>query len=275
MYSQPCYYYVNNIDVQLNVDPTLKLRNRVMYQRPLKLYKGVDNIVRFTFKNSDQKPVNIDGWNATFHIISDEEGSIVVSKPATVIGAPIDGVVTVTVTELDLIDLKHLYYNYSLSVIDPLTGIEQVVYADDNYNVRGQLQLLSGHYPDFKPSIDVTLPTDSNTNVTTSTVTADTPTRQQSAHHTAQYYFDDFSGTLEVQATLDSLPPNGNTSANISLSWTTVSSTTYVNQIDNDYENFDGVYTAVRFVITPDPLPVPQPIPPVSHGSVTKILYRA
>ena len=260
-----CYHYPNAVEVQLNVGPTLKLRNRSVYQRTLKLYKGIDNVVRFTFKNSDQQPVNITGWVVTFHLISDEEGSVVVSKGVTTVDA-IKGVVTVNINELDLLDLHNRFYNFSLSVTDPLTGIQQVVYSDDNYGVRGEVELLAGHYPQFHPSINVTLPMMSNNNITSSTVVADTPTRQQSAHHTAQFYFDDFSGSVEVQATLDSLPPNGNTSANVSLSWAPVTSTTYINQTVPTYTNFDGVYTAVRFVITPT-------IPPV--GNVTKILYRA
>lgn len=257
-----CYYYPNAVDVQLNIDPTLKLRNLVVYMRTVKLYKGIDNTIRFTFKNQDQQRVNITGWVAEFHIISDDEGSIVVSKPMTAIDAEA-GVVTVVVNELDLLDLNNRFYHYSISVTDPLTGQQEVVYADDNYGVRGIIDLQSGHYPTFKPSINVTLPQMSNIAVTSSAVQADTPTLQQSSHHTAQYYFDTLTGTVEVQATLDSLPPNGNTGANVSPSWATIASTEYVARTANDFINFDGVYTAVRFVITS------------TSGSVKKILYRS
>lgn len=261
-----CFYYPNTVEVQFNIDPTLTLRNRVMYQRTVKLYKGVDNVVRFAFKNSDQHPVNITGWNVTFNMLSDDESSIVVSKPATVINANL-GVVTASITEFDLIDLNNDRYNYSLSITDPW-GSEQVVYADDNYDVRGEILLRDGHYPKFKPSINVQLPTNSNSNVITSTVTSDTPTRQQSAHHTAEFYFDNFTGNIAIQATLDSLPPLGNTSANVSLSWATLTNIGYDAQTVPDYENFDGVFTAVRFIVTP------ANASPLS-GNVTSILYRA
>ncbi len=261
-----CYYYPNAVVVQLNADPTLKLRNRVMYQRTLRLYKGTDNIVRFTFKNSDQKPVNVTGWVVTFNMLSDEEGTLVLSKPVNTIDA-VAGVVTINVTDLDLVDLNNEFYHYSLSVTDP-DGIEQVVYADDNYGVRGEVTVESGHYPMFKPSIQVSLPTNSNTNVITSTVVADTQSRMQSAHHSAQFYFNEFSGNITVQTTLDSLPPNGNTSANTSLSWATVSNLPFVTQSVPSYYNWDGVYTAVRFIVTPDDAVIP-------NGTVTKILYRA
>ena len=263
-----CYYYPNAVVVQVNVDPTITLRNRVMYQRTLKLYKGIDNIVRFTFKNSEQKPVNITGWAVNFNITSDEEGTIVVTKPVTTIDA-LKGIITVNVSDLDLVDLNNEYYNYSLSVTDP-NGIEQVIYTDDNYTARGEVQIQAGHYPTFLPSINASLPTNSNSSVITSSVVADTKSRQQSAHHTAQFYFNDFSGTIAVQATLDSLPPNGATSGNVSLSWSTIGGLTYVNQTTPDYYNWDGVYTAVRFIIAPD-----IPLAPNVAGSVTQILYRA
>jgi hypothetical protein len=257
------FYYPNNIDVQLNVNPALQLRNRVMYQRTVKLYQGIDNLVKFTFKNSDQKRVNVLGWDIYFNITDDEEGSVIVTKQAVVLGDPVQGEVTVTVTESDLMDLEYEYYAYSLSVRDPLTGFEQVVYTDDNYNARGKINVLSGHYPQFRKSVKVQLPTNSNSIITSSTVTADTPTRQQSAHHTAQLYFTGFTGNVLVQTTLDALPPNGNTSANTSVSWATVSTLQFVDQNVSTYTTWDGVYSASRFMIMPN------------SGSVTKILYRS
>ena len=255
-----CFYYPNAVEVQFNIDPTLTLRNRVMYMRTIKLYKGVDNVIRFSFKNGDQKSVNITGWTVTFNMLSDDESTVVVSKGVTTIDANL-GVVTATVTDFDLLDCTHPRYNYSLSITDP-DGSEQVVYADANYGVRGEIQLLDGHYPTFKPSIDVQLPTNGNSSVITSTITSDTPSRQQSAHHTSQFYFSNFTGNIAVQSTLDALPSNGNV-GNVSLSWSTVSTLPYVDQVVTDYYNFDGVYTAIRFQINAE------------SGSVTKILYRA
>ena len=262
MQSLLVYYYPNTVEVQLNLDPTTKLRNRVMYKRTVKLYKGIDNVVQFIFKNSDSKTVNITGWDVKFNMISDEEGTIVLSTPVTVIDAN-TGIVTATLKELDLIDLNNVQYNYSLSITNHATGQEQVVYTDDNYSARGEIELLDGHYPTFKPSINVTIPTSSNSTIFTSSVAADTPARQMSSHHTAQFYFDNFTGAIDVQATLDPIPPNGWTSGNTSVSWSTVSTLSYANQNTTDYYNWDGVYSACRFVISP------------SVGSVTKSLYRA
>jgi hypothetical protein len=261
MQSNNIYYYANAVDVQLDLDPTITTRNRIVYQRTVKIYKGVDNTLQFNFKNSDQKSVNITGWDVSFNVISDVDGVVILSKLATGIDL-VKGIVTVVLNELDLIGLDREYYNYTLSVTDPLTGSTKPVYVDDNYDVRGELSVLSGRYPTFLPSIQVGFPTDSNVTVTTSAIHSESPSRQLSTSHTAQFYFDNFTGNIAVQATLDSLPPNGATSANVTLSWATISTLPYVNQTTPDYYNFDGVFTAVRFNIAKD------------SGTVTSALYR-
>ena len=279
MQTTNCYFYHNEIDVQLNIDPTLTLRNRTVFMRTLKLYHGIDNIIRFTFKNANQQRVNITGFDVDFHMISGADGTIIVSKPATIVDAPY-GVVTVTLNELDLLDCRDMYYGYSLVVTDVDTGEQHVVYSDTNYDVRGEIVLLAGHYPGFRPSINVDLPSPVRIIITsepgqlvttTGVVKADTPTLQQSSHHTAQFNFDNFSGKIEVQSTLDALPaPN---------SWATQATLIYTEQKTPTYCNWDGVFAGVRFVITPDPIPPelipPPPAVPPSSGSVTKILYRA
>ena len=259
------YYYPNLIEVQCNPDPLITARHKIMYQRKIKLYKGVQNLVQFLFKNADQKPVNVTGWTITFNMMSDYEGILALSKPATVVNA-IGGLVTVSVSEFDLIDLVNNRYSYALTVTDP-NGIEQVVYSDDNYDVRGEVILTAGPYPELKNSILVDLPTNSNTNVITSSLVADKGSRQQSANHSAQFYFNNFTGNITVQGTLDSLPPTGNVAAS-TLSWGTISNLQYTNQALTDYHNFTGVYTAVRFVVAPTN-------GNVNPSPVTKILYRS
>lgn len=255
MQSLTAYYYYNALDVQFNVDPSIIQRNRVVYQRTLKLYRGVDNIVRFTVKNSDQKPVNVTGWDVVFHIHSDNDNELLVKKTATVINA-VGGVVTVTVSDADTRPLAANRYNYSLAVVDPLTGIEQVVYSDTNYGVRGQVELLDGHYPEVRESLQVTIPSNISPIITDLV-----ENKVSTTSHTFQYWFNDFTGTIAIQATLDALPAGGQSNS-ANLSWSTVASTYYENQSTSDYKQVTGHFTALRVEITDE------------FGSVTKILYR-
>jgi len=60
MLSLPIYLYPNVYDVILDLDTTVSGVNQVMYQRDLKLQKGVKNKIQLQFKNSDQKRIATD-----------------------------------------------------------------------------------------------------------------------------------------------------------------------------------------------------------------------
>jgi len=68
------YLYNNKLVVQFSDDDdiTITTRNRVVYQRPIEIYRGADNPITIYFKNQDQKPANITG-NVKFngYIIND------------------------------------------------------------------------------------------------------------------------------------------------------------------------------------------------------------
>jgi hypothetical protein len=282
------YFYPNLVTVQCNPDPSVTARWRIMYQRQVKLYKGVDNLIQIRFLNGDQKPVNVTGWLIFFNVLSDEEGLLLLTKNSnpnggiTIVNA-LQGIITVSLTEFDLLNLDLPYYNYALTVIDPLTGIEQVIYIDENYESRGEILLRDGPYPEFQPSIEVDLPSNSNSSIISSAISSDDRAIQQSAHHTSQFYFTNFTGNIYIQGTLDSLAWINNT--NPDLSWGNVkilesgnanvitvgnvsSILQYTNQSSTDYCDFDGVYVAIRFIVSPTN-------GNVNPSPVTQILYRA
>jgi len=59
MQSLPIYLYPNILEVILDLDPTTRGVNQVMYQRELTIQKGIKNNIRIQFKNSDQKLVTV------------------------------------------------------------------------------------------------------------------------------------------------------------------------------------------------------------------------
>lgn len=260
------YYYKNEIDVQFHFDTSLKQRNQILYQRPIKIYKGIDNQVQFNIKNADQQPVNITGFDLTFNMLSDNEGALIMSTPMTITNANV-GTTTVTISELDLLDCDQEFYFYSLIATEQNTGTQHIIYSNNDYGARGEIILNGGHYPMFKPSVHVQIPTNSAGSTITSVVTGDTPTRQRSINHTVQINFNNFTGNIDVEGTLDPISPNGGFGANTSVSWATISSLSYVDQVEPDYVNWTGLYTGCRFVITPTP--------PSTVSNITDIWYRA
>jgi hypothetical protein len=284
--------YDNIVTVQLTGDPAIKTRMTTVYAKTVKIYRGIDNLIKFKVLNQDQKPVNLAGLTLTFTILDDVSGALwyqttatttdtpyIPAIPAGPLGVPAEvpavpavttGIAVVVIGDYSLLDLDNIRYNYSLKATDTLTGVERVIYSDDNYTARGELEVLSGNYPQFRPSVNVPVPplppAPVYTPVYTSAIPTDIAGYDQSINHTAQFYFDSFSGDISVEATLDPV-------ASI-INWATVvPSQTYVAQDENTYVNWTGAYSAIRFKITPlDQTLVPSP---VNTGLVTKILYRS
>lgn len=259
------YLYNDSIPIQIVTDATITTRNRTVYTRAIKIYRGIDNQVKLQFKNQDQKAVNMTGKTATLHILNDNDGSVWFSRDASVVDA-VKGIYTVPIYETDLLDLDDEYYNYSVNIEDDTTGDRTLAYADDNYTVRGEIHLLSGHFPQFHPSTVVALnnlytatPYSPNSINTTSIVAGDATTSRKNSLHTTQFYFTPtgFSGTITVEATLDSVADfiNGN--------WFTVQTLNFTNQIATTYTNWTGIHNFVRFKIVP------------TVGTVTRILFRS
>jgi hypothetical protein len=86
MQSLPVYLYPNSLDVILDLDPTVRGVNQVMYQRDLKIQKGIKNKVRIQFKNSDQKPVPIANASTfVFNMFDSASQELVLQKPLTIL----------------------------------------------------------------------------------------------------------------------------------------------------------------------------------------------
>jgi hypothetical protein len=259
------YIYNDLIPIQIVTDASVKTRNRTVYTRTINLYRGMDNQIKIQFRNQDQKIVNMTDQTVTFHLLNENDGTSWFSRTATAIDL-VKGIFVIDIYETDLLDLDGDYYNYSINTENVNTGVRTLTYTDDNYSVRGQIHLMSGHYPEFHPSTVVALnnlytPTPyspGSTNIT-SVAPGDSTIPKKNGLHTAQFYFapTGFSGSIDVEATLDVSPDflNGN--------WFTVKTLNFTDQIPSTYTNWFGIHNFVRFKIIP------------STGTITNILLRS
>ena len=223
----------------------------MFYTPNIKVYRGIDNYIRVEFKNRDQKRVTMTDHTANIVILDKDNGVAYVERALT----PVDarrGIWEASITEGDLLNLDSKFYSYGLKVTDP-EGRTNPAYADDNYSANGVLEVAEGVYPTF---------TESTTEAfaggdTGSTISIKPYINRNTAQHTAQVYFSSaFTGTLEVQGSIN--PSNSIQNAD----FTTITTKTYTAQEDNDYFNFTGVYSAVRFVRS------------TTTGTLSQVLYR-
>ena len=133
------YLYENKFTVQiLEDDPTIKTRNRVVFQRPIEIYRGADNPITIYFKNQDQKPANIAGITFTGYIIDYLKGNVVANCNVTISN------VSAATANVMLTDsfLNTLPQNkYKLAFLKSSGGFNTPVYADDNFKVYAELNI--------------------------------------------------------------------------------------------------------------------------------------
>jgi hypothetical protein len=139
------YLYENIIEVQvLDDDPTIKTRNRIVYSRPVKVYKNIDNIITIQFRNNDQKPANVVSRSFTFALT---DSNVTVWSTTANISNVTTAVGTVTLDQANVANLTQEYYNYTVSYTGTAVGnLTLPAYTDDNWGAVGQMQVISNVY---------------------------------------------------------------------------------------------------------------------------------
>jgi len=146
------YIYDNLVVVQLDTDPDIIQRNRVVYTRTLQIYKNSSNVIKVKVQNQDQKPVNVTGHDFYFQIIDDYASAnatpvyrgLVTFSNATV------GTGYVVINGCDLTQLDRDQYTYS--VYTPTCWGNVATYVDDNYGAQGQIFVNDDAYPQGDPA---------------------------------------------------------------------------------------------------------------------------
>jgi len=239
MYSTTAYLYQQKQTV-LILDSSgayFKRRWQPVYAKNLKINRGVDNVILFEFINQDQKPVNISGSTITFHLMSQDGGSVLISKDLVALNSTF-GRAKVTLTESELDTVEAQPANWSLERSN--AELYEAVFVDDYAGGRGVADIVDSVYPDFLPSESLGVPDytvqDKQSENRVHTSIAYTGGRDL---HTFQFDFDNFSGNIKAQGSDSQLGP-----------WYDIGSqTVYTNQNSRDYINVAGYHEYIRFEI--------------------------
>jgi hypothetical protein len=239
-----------------------------VYDRRIKLYKGVSNPLSFTFKNEDQKAQDITSKTYEFNLIDSETKQSVVTRNLTILDdgstTSTKGTASITITEGDLLTLDAKFYNYAIREVTA-DNTRTVTFADSFYNAAGTVEVLDGAYPDMIDSTEINSFTSTTGPLTrtSSAIDANPGINNNVALHTIAVYTKSFSGSLRIQGTMVSTPGDSDyfdITATGSSSPITFSSSSEVT-----YYNFTGVYQNVRFSWNNDS---------GNTGRIDKILYR-
>jgi hypothetical protein len=220
-------------------------RNSTVYDRRIKLYKGVSNPLSFTFKNEDQKAQDITAKTYEFNLIDSETKQSVVTRNLTILDdgstTSTKGTASITVTEGDLLTLDAKFYNYAIREV-AADNTRTVTFADSFYNAAGTVEVLDGAYPDMIDSTEINSFTSTTGPLTrtSSAIDANPGINNNVALHTIAIYQKSFVGTLRIQGTMVSTPGDTDYFDIATISFES-------NSDPISYYNFTGVYQNVRF----------------------------
>lgn len=277
MQNLPIYLYTNSFDVILDLDSAVQGVNQVMYQRDLKIQKGVKNQVRIQFKNSDQKRLSIANTQTfVFSMFDAITQRLLIEKPLQVLEETTGtrGVALLTLTESDTVNLERSSYQYSVKALDA-DGSYVPAYVNTYYGASGTLMLSNDLYPVLQPSQEIIsfLPSYDDAvqkyEHKSGNVYAYPEYNGNTALHTIAYYMTRYRGSVLVQGTLNNTPASFGR-------YVTVATRTYNGFSGVDYLNFNGVFSYIRVIYIPATAPAESTNDnPAYYGSFDKAQYRS
>ena len=279
MQNLPVYLYNYKLDITLDLDATVRGVNQVMYQRDLKIQKGIKNQVRVQFKNSDQKNVKIHNTQTfVFSMFDAINQRLIIEKELEVLDVnttATKGLALLTLNESDTLDLDRTSYQYSVKLLDAEGGAYTPAYANTYYGMAGTVHLNSDIFPvlqDSKVVDSFTITYNDDIQLyehKSGNIYASPEYNGNSALHTVAMYMTGYKGTVYIQGTLDNTPGS-------SGNYSTITTRTYTGFTGIDPVNFNGVYTYIRIIHVPSTAPAESNNDnPNFFGSFDKALYRS
>jgi len=261
MLKLPIYIYETGYTLFSDLDNGIPQGYAPMYQKDIQIVKGVTNTVKFTVKNQDQKPLDINGETFTFNLINKETGAVHIEKDCTTVDdgstTSTKGVATLTLSENDTASLVSKFYKFAIYRTINGTG-KFPAYANTYYDIQGTCEIVDQVYASFTdstelPNTDFTRPLTDKfytpgqaiTKYESSRYNAQPEYKRNGALHTLAYYTTGYTGDLKIQATLD-------TTVSSDTSWVDLQTINLSNSSGVDYANVTGVFNYLKLCHIPD-----------------------
>lgn len=143
------YLYPNRVQILANV-ASFNVEYTSVYQRNIKIYKGINNIIEFDIKNADQKRIDLSTLADIRLNVMDAAGNELDNSPYDVIPTNLKGIATAIIPAYDLSELSDQYLTYSLSAFK--NGQEFLLYSDTRFSGAGTIELSGNAMPKIRKS---------------------------------------------------------------------------------------------------------------------------
>tara|TARA_B100001287_G_scaffold17658_1_gene13124 strand:+ start:6878 stop:7651 length:774 start_codon:yes stop_codon:yes gene_type:complete len=250
-------YLVNNKTTLIANDAGFITEYRTVYQRHIKVYRGIDNVLQFKILNHDQKPVDITTKTPKF-VVFDANKQMIIERDATVTD---DGSTTtrgnckVTVTENDLLNVPTQFLSYNLYLVDS-SNEKTLTYTDTHFGADGVIHLEDSAFPGPAKTATVSTFTQTGDVWLSETIDAQPGINGNEALHTAAIYSDTYTGDIVIQGTLENQIQSD-------TNWFDIDTVAITSTDTLKYKNFNGVFSYLRFSASANPA-----------DKITKVLVR-
>lgn len=244
------YLYPNHLDLYTNLDSWNSERYRRVYNRNLKLYRGLDNKIEFRVKSSDQKFKDVGEAIFVMNILRAEDKKLVYTTDIFTQDST-TGKLYVQIRESAIRNLEPGLYHYTIHY-ENRTDIDSTVhsvsskypvYFDTQYGSFGTLEILDDAAGEPEPSQEIkefkfNIQYDARDDYYLSgIIDANSQTVVPQSLHTFQMFFTGYTGRVIVQGSLDQ---GGNPQT-----WIDLAVLDYIDA-SKEYLNLTGKYNFFR-----------------------------
>jgi hypothetical protein len=155
------YLYPNRIQLLTNLDDESnndQVEWRIVYQRTIKIYKGIDNVLEVDVKNNDQKRISLLGkqiYMVIFDQANNEINRYLANNLEDDSSQTSKGLARITIMSTDLENLIPQSFSFVVYMHNEDATLE-ILYGDSKYGARGTIDLLNGvnHKPRLNKRYD-------------------------------------------------------------------------------------------------------------------------
>jgi len=222
---------------------------RPVYNKQLKIYKGIDNTLEFRLMNADQKPVNLANYTPRL-VAFDENKAQVLDKQGTVLddgSTTTRGLFTVLIGDNDTLNIDGQFLNYTVYLTNDTTNLNEITYNNVAFDACNTIEVDTCAFPGPKPTYSISTFTQDDTVWNSESIEAHPAINGNEALHTVVVYTDSYVGNVVIQATLE----NQITGSTV---WADIDTLTFTGtETEPAPINFNGVFSYLRFKTTADP----------------------
>jgi len=209
------YLYSNKVEAYTNAfSEWTNERYRRVYNRNLKIYRGVDNRVDFQVRNADEKAQTITGYAVVLSLTNKETGELILQKDC-IIQSSTTGKVYTTLSSHDLQRIEPGLYIYCLHTelrtsVDSdnyVVNSKKPLFIDSQYGVNAIAEVYGDVFgeaqdslviKEFREQVDYESVTPST--FFSSIIEANSQLTTPQSIHTFQFNMTRFLGTLTIEA---------------------------------------------------------------------------